>query len=300
MRYVLIGLGILVVLLVAAVLIGPSLIPASVYRDQIAQAVEQATGRSFKIEGDVSLSIFSTVKAKVEKASLGNMPGGVAPNMAEIGRLDVGLKLLPLLAHRAEITSFVLNDAVIHLEVDKDGKANWDFAKTKQPEQAQAPSASNPLSELSLGDVRLVNGLVTYEDLKTGDKKELKNIDAKIELPNLDSPLKIDGNLTYNAQQLHLTFELTKPRAVMQKGTSALSVNVSGTPLNASVQGDATFGDQMTFVGDTKLDVPSVRKLSAWVGNPMSGSKGFGPMSIAGHVSFAGDTFAFDNADLKF
>ncbi|HXZ67239.1 MAG TPA: AsmA family protein, partial [Alphaproteobacteria bacterium] len=163
MRYILIGLGVLVVLLVAAVLIGPSLIPASVYRDQIAQAVEQATGRTFKIEGDVSLSIFPTVKAKVEKASLGNMPGGVAPEMAEIGRLDVGLKLLPLLAHRAEITSFVLNDATIHLEVDKDGKANWDFAKTKQPQQQVQPSsASNQLSELSLGDVRLVNGLVTY------------------------------------------------------------------------------------------------------------------------------------------
>lgn len=302
MRVVLIGLGVLVVLLIAAILIGPSLIPSSVYRDQIAQAVQQATGRTFKIDGDVSLSVFPTVKAKVEKASLGNMPGGSAPTMAEIGRLDVGLKLFPLLAHRAEITSFVLNDATIHLEVGKDGTANWNFPKTRQPEQAATPASSgeNPLQELSLGDVRLVNGLVTYENLQTGDQKEIKNINAKIELPNLDQPLKIDGDLTYNDQALHLTAELTKPRAVMQKGSSAISFSVKGDPLSASVSGDATFGDQMTFVGDTKLDVPSVRKLGAWLGSPIAGDRGFGPMSISGKMNYTGDAFSFDNADLKF
>ncbi len=303
MQVVLIGLGVLVVLLVGAILIGPSLIPASVYRDQIAQAVEKATGRSFKIDGDVSLSVFPTVKAKVEKASLGNMPGGAAPNMAEIGRLDVGLKLFPLLAHRAEITSFVLNDAIIHLEVGKDGKANWDFPKTQtqpEPQQAAAASGENPLQELSLGDVRLVNGLVTYENLQTGDKKEIKDINAKIELPNLDQPLKIDGDLTYNAQALHLTAELNKPRAVMQKSTSAISFSVKGDPLSASVTGDATFGDKMTFAGDTKLDVPSVRKLGAWLGSPIAGDKGFGPMSVSGKMNYTGDAFSFDNADLKF
>ncbi|MFZ1989958.1 MAG: AsmA family protein, partial [Alphaproteobacteria bacterium] len=84
------------------------------------------------------------------------------------------------------------------------------------------------------------------------------------------------------------------------KGASALSFSVSGQPLNASVQGDATFGDKMTFVGDTKLDVPSVRKLGAWLGSPISGDKGFGPMTVSGKMNYTSDNFSFDNADLKF
>jgi len=306
MRVILIGLAVLVVLIVGAIIIGPSLIPSSVYRDQITAAVEKATGRQFQINGPVSLRIFPTVEASVSAASLGNSPGGTAKDMADIGRLDVGLALFPLLSHHAEIKSFVLNDPVIHLEVDKSGKTNWNFAAAPSAAGASAPTPSQPsagnnaLSELSLGDVRLVNGLITYQNKETGGHYELSGINAKVALPSLDQPLKFDGDAVYNAQKLTVSAALTKPRAAMDGGTTAVTAKVGGDPLSASFNGNVTFGAKPQFAGVTKLDVPSVRRLSAWLGNPMQGSKGFGALSIAGNVSFTGNAFAFQNADLKF
>ena len=87
---------------------------------------------------------------------------------------------------------------------------------------------------------------------------------------------------------------------MVEGGTTALTAKLNGEPLTVSFDGNATFGDKPQFAGDTKLDVPSVRKLSAWLAIRWRADKGFGPLSIAGHVSYTGDTFAFQNADLKF
>src|SRR5450432_1325162 len=117
-RWIVIGVLAVLVLAGAAVFVGPMLIPASVYKSEISKAVEKATGRTFKIDGSVHLSILPSLKAVVEKASLSNAAGGKAQDMAEVGKLSVGLKLIPLLSRHFEISSFVLEDAVIHLESD--------------------------------------------------------------------------------------------------------------------------------------------------------------------------------------
>jgi AsmA protein len=300
MRTILIGVGVLVVLILAAIFIGPQLIPASVYRTQIANHVEDATGRPFKINGKISLSVFPTIKAHIGDASLGNAPGGKAANMAEIGRLDAGLALFPLLSGHVQVTNFVLRDAVIHLEVEKDGTPNWQFAKgakTATPSES-APTTGGP-SQLSLGDVRLVNGLITYDDLKSGKSYEVKDINARVQLPSLDHPLKINGSATYKDQTIDLTAAVNKPRAAFEGGTTPINASLQSPLLKASVNGDTTFGKEIAFSGTTSLDVTSLRQLAAWLGNPLSSKSGFGPLSISGQASYKAGAFAFDNAKLN-
>src|SRR5690606_9006880 len=57
--------------------------------------------------------------------------------------------------------------------------------------------------------------------------------------------------------------------------------------------------DPLQAGGDLKLDVPSVRELARWTGNPieLKGS-GLGPLSIAGKLAMAGDRISFSNATL--
>jgi len=59
-RRVLIGLGVVALLLLAAVFIVPSLVDWNGYKPRIADAVREATGRDLVIDGDIGLSILPT------------------------------------------------------------------------------------------------------------------------------------------------------------------------------------------------------------------------------------------------
>jgi AsmA protein len=300
-RLLLISLAVLAVGAAAIVLV-PMLIPAEVYKAEIAKAVEKATGRSFQIAGEVKLEVLPKVHASLEKASLANVPGGKAPWIAEIGRVSVGLKLWPLLARRVEISSFVLEDAVIHLEVDASGAPNWKFAPAQSAaaESSAGGAKDTGVKEISLGDVRLVNALVTYDDRKTGASYEVSRIGAKIELPSLDAPFKVAGDATYKGESINLNAKVAKARALLEGGTSDLSVQAKSALLNAGFDGAATFGTKLALSGESKLDSPSVRKLAAWLGTPISGQTGFGPLSVSGQTALEGKRLSFENAQVHF
>lgn len=60
-KKLLIGLGVVVLLLVAAALIVPWLVPLDTYMQQVAQQVKKSTGRDLTVEGDLSFSLLPTV-----------------------------------------------------------------------------------------------------------------------------------------------------------------------------------------------------------------------------------------------
>jgi AsmA protein len=303
-RLIVLGLVGLVLLGVVGVFIAPMLIPADVYRTEIAKAVSKATGREFKIAGAVHLNVFPNVRATVEKASLANAAGGQAANLAEIGRFSAGLKLMPLLARRVEISSFVLEDAVIHLEVDAAGKPNWQF-DTMKP--ASSAGGSNPaagqvkqVKEISLGDVRFVNGSISFDNLKTGASYQLTKIAASVALPSLDAPFKLAGDAVYKGERVWLSAQVAKARALVEGGSTDVSADLKSELVSAGFNGAATLGDKLSFAGVAKLDSASVRELAKWLGTPIAGGTGFGPLAVSGTASFDGKHVAFEDAQLHF
>ena len=62
MKKVLIGLAAIVVILVVAVLVLPSLVPKDTLRAQIENQIESATGSEVVIAGDVGVSIIPSVE----------------------------------------------------------------------------------------------------------------------------------------------------------------------------------------------------------------------------------------------
>ena len=204
MRVVLIGLAVLVVLVVGAIVIGPSLIPSSVYRDQIASAVEKATGRPFKINGAVSLRMFPSVKASVNPPRSATCRAA-KPRPWRNRPARCRPALFPLLSHQVQIQSFVLNDAVIHLEVDRMARPIGTSRAQPEPESAAAAPGHTAAAR---------SRAVPAEPWRCAPRQRARhlpepairrplraeNINAKIELPSLDKPLKVDGDAIYNAR----------------------------------------------------------------------------------------------------
>lgn len=308
MKKLLIGLGIVVVLLIAALIVVPMLIPLESYKGEIQAQAKQATGRDLRIDGDISLSLFPVVAVSVADVGFSNAPGASTPEMASIQRLDIALQILPLLSGEVAIDRFILENPVINLEVDAEGRPNWDLQMADDPAASAgsgdtaAPSdGGSEMTELRLGDVRLVDGTLNYLDRRSGQETQISDVNMELSLPSLSSPFAASGSAAWNGETVSLEINAENPRAIMAGEASALAMKVDSAPVTFSFDGAARNAQALGLQGDLALDVPSIRELAAWVGSPLDfPGEGLGPFNISGQLEMMGPKVALTNANIKF
>src|SRR5688572_16018455 len=141
MKRVVIGTLSVIFVLVALALIVPFLIPTSTYKDQIETRIKAATGRDFRIGGELKFSILPSLELSARDIAFSNRPGAAQKEMVKLKGIDLKLKLGPLLSGRFEIVALELIEPQLVLEVDKDGKANWQFDTAVGTPAAAPPAA---------------------------------------------------------------------------------------------------------------------------------------------------------------
>jgi len=307
-KKILIGIGALVALVLVAVVVIPYVVPLETYKAQIAQQVEDATGRKMTIGGDLKLSVLPRLEVATSKVTLANAPGGKAKNMLELGEMRVEVALFPLLSGKVAIDTFVLVDPVINLEVDRSGRKNWEF-KTAEKKTDQAPGRGEPadkdggvgLKALQLGDVRLVNGRVTYSDATSNTTERIDGINMKVSLPGLDQRFNADGSLNVHGERIDLKVTIEKPRVLIDSGETPLEARVTSKHVNLSFKGSHREAATAATKGAVELNVPSMRALAAWLGEPLKGNPNtLNKLVVRGNLDMTGKTIAFTNATLEF
>jgi AsmA protein len=172
---VLLGLlALFVVLVLAAVILIPMFVDPNDYREEIARAVEEETGRSFEIEGELSLSVFPWLGLEVGRMRLGHPPGFGAEPFAEIGSAAVGAKLLPLLSRRLEVSTLRLDGLRLHLIQLADGSNNWeDLGEDDGVPPAPRPDDGRGFKLERIDGLRLTDALVRFDDRQAGSVIEV-------------------------------------------------------------------------------------------------------------------------------
>lgn len=315
MKKLLIGLGVVVVLIVAALFVVPPLVPADIYKEQIAAQVQAATGRRLEIKGAMSFSLLPSVAIEAGDVSFANAPGAAKPNMATLKQLVVKLKVFPLITGQVEIDSFVLVEPVINLEIDKRGQPNWLFsAKTEAGKPAAKPAEQNNaaaedgagggagdvgLSDIRLGDVRIVNGTVTYSDARSGASETISQVNLTLSLESFTSPFDATGGLVWNGKALKLSAHAGSPADLLAGKPTKARLGVESEMVTLSFDGSVTNTKRFQAEGPVTLDVPSIRALADWAGAPieMQGA-GLGPLKIEGQLALHGAAVSFSNASI--
>src|SRR5690606_38721564 len=95
LKKILIGLGGLIVLLVAAAFIVPMVIDWNGYKAEIAEAAEQATGRKVTITGDISARLLPSPSLSAKGIAFENAPEGSDPAMVALDEVTVDVALFP-------------------------------------------------------------------------------------------------------------------------------------------------------------------------------------------------------------
>ena len=304
MKKALIAIAALVVIVIGGLLVAPAFIPVSVYKDQIQTRAKDATGRELVINGAIGLTLFPTVALDVKDVTFANPPGAASKDMARLKRLLVAVKLMPLLRGSLEIDSFVLDEPVIALEIDKQGRGNWVFG-TQAPAASQgqarpAVGGGTMSGEIKLGEVRLKDGRLTYLDARTGEKQDVTAINATVDLPDLDHPLKVEGGAAWRGKALTLKLDVDKPRALMSGQAAGVALQLGGDPVKLGFKGQVAAAGQAKVQGDIDLAMPSVKGLAEWVGQPIDARPNtMGALAIAGKLDLQGAKTAFTGAKVS-
>lgn len=296
------------VLLVVLALAVPLFIPADAYKDQIVAAVERSTGRTLTINGDLDLRFRPGLEFSIQDATLSNAPGATDPLMAQMDSMTIGVDWRALFSRKITITKFILEDPVISLEIMKNGKANWEFMPDAQPAAQEGGEANDVSSDtvtgnldaLSFGDLKIVNGQLTWRNHLAGQIYEISNVNLKVELPDLKGPVKIAGDLIYNSEKFDLDLALGSLAAITSGAQTTFGLDLKSQLIKAKLDGTLTGGQDTTIKSHARVDVPSVRKLAAWTGAPVASEKGFGPFIIEGDLNAAGPIYSFTGAKVTF
>ncbi|SKA33584.1 Uncharacterized protein involved in outer membrane biogenesis [Enhydrobacter aerosaccus] len=198
---VLIGAGSILGLVIVALLLVPAFVDLNGRKAELAAEVKKATGRDLVIDGPISLSILPSPSVSATGVKFFNMPGAKNPNMVEVRSVIVRPSVLALLAGRLEVSEVVLDQPKIVLEVNAEGKPNWEFA----PSVAEAkPVASKPSSPrpLSLGTLAIRDGTLIFSDAQQGISVVAEKANLSASVGSLDGPYSAAGSATINGAPL--------------------------------------------------------------------------------------------------
>jgi len=203
---IIIGLLLLIVLAVAALLIT---FDANNYKDQIIEQAELQTGREFKIDGDIELSVFPWIGLKVEQVMLGNAQGFSDRPFVEIAQLDVKVMMLPLLKKEVQVDKIRLHGLVVSLEVDEQGKNNWsDLSKsaaedgTKQENvdtktdvsEKSTEGGNEVLAGLAVNGIEFVEASFRWSDAQTNTLASISDLSLETSAISFNELINVEFN----------------------------------------------------------------------------------------------------------
>jgi uncharacterized protein involved in outer membrane biogenesis len=173
----------------------------NLFKHPIERIASAKSGRTVTIAGNLNVHIWSwSPTVTLNGFTLGNPPWESGPPMAHIERLQIQLKLLPLLKGDVILPRVELIKPQVYLHQDKSGRANWTF-ENKAPTNEKA---SKPTKLPAIRDFLIESGTLKLAD----DIRKLK-VDGTVEAHEKPSnedptPFRIEGKGSINEQPFEM------------------------------------------------------------------------------------------------
>ena len=213
LRYVLIGIGVLIVLLIVV----PFFIPVNQFKPTIEEKASAALGRKVQL-GNLSLSLLHGALT-AQDLSVGDDPKFSPSPFLTAKSVSVGVEIMPLIfSKQLNVTDITIDGPQVTLLKNANGVWNYSTAgasaSTSAPAEAKSTAASTPaassatpdisVKELELKDGKIVVGTTASQQRTTYDHVNVKASDFSLnskfpvsvsaDLPGGGS-LKLDGNV---------------------------------------------------------------------------------------------------------
>jgi AsmA protein len=212
-KYGLLGLGGLLILVVAAVVVFALTFDPNKYKGQAEAAVKEKTGRTLKLAGNIQLAFWPSLGAKVAGVSLSEKDS--ASEFLSLESAQVSVAVMPLLRGAVMVDGIRIAGLKANVVKDKQGKFNFSDLTEGEAKKPAAPAEKGGGAPVAFDvtSVRIERSSVAYRDLATGQEIALSDIDlstgrisdqasgklklsvqAKGRNPDLDTRLQLAGD----------------------------------------------------------------------------------------------------------
>lgn len=290
MKKFLIFLLVVVLVIGGGVFAAVKMVPLETLKPQIQEKFRAATGRELIIDGDMRVTIWPDIGVKIGKVAVSNATWGKAEHMLSLDEMDAALKLMPLFEKRVEIDRFVLRAPRIYLETSKSGQNNWDIGTGKKavPEDGgdnnkeSAASAAAKDFSLSFDALKIIDGVVHFEDHGKAEKYAFDDINVTVAGSDIDSPVSLDGKMQYRARQLHFSFNADKLGAVMTGKAFAGKIAFEADPfIKTTLDGKFLQSADNYLTASAETKIGDINGLLNWLSPTHNGEIPFTSLGFA-------------------
>ena len=283
-------IGIVSLLLLALIFVGPALIKVDRYRPQVISYLQEKTGKQVEI-GRLALTFFP-VSMHIDNFGVKNPSIFPRGYVVQVARIDAELSVVALLHRQVVIKSLMLEDPVLNMTSDPDGP--WNFENP----QAKASQNAFPLGVISR--VQIKRGQLIASNLLPSDTAgpiffEAHKISCDLEQVNLvgiinPSSSSMDGQGSLKAGLLRFgSVEIRNMESKLLLESRRVSfVDVKAEIYGGNAAGELTFDlsrKNASFKTNARLSGINVAQLLAAF--PNGGGKITGKME--GDVKLAGE-----------
>jgi AsmA protein len=302
-------------------------LPVDLVQERLIAEVKAKTGRDLVIGKQVSFSVWPRLTVALGDVTLSDPPSmttGIP--LLKVKSIEAQVQMWPLIVREVAVDRLVLREPVIRLRVDAQGRRNWQFADLLPPRPVRyAQAGSNdlrslpkdlqdfakggttpavragknrgPVDQLSLEDVRLVDGTIHYLDDRTGQVEQIQAVNLELKASGLAAALETSGNLTWRGQPLMLTSKVTPFRALLEDQPMKVAANVQGAPLALAFDGTVNPLDASAD-GKLSFKTASLEAMTAWLGRPVKSGASPDPLDFLATTRISANAVSLSDVNL--
>ena len=258
LKYVVIAFTALVVLVIGVIAYVSATFDPNQYKPQIVKAVKDKTDRTLKLDGDIKLSFWPSIGAKVGKASLSER--GSDKPFAAVEEVRVAVKLMPLLSKQVIVDTVEVRGLRASLVKTRDGKTNIDDLAGAPPpakQTAPAPKGGEAAFKVDIARIEIEDAAIQYIDQVAGANYALSKLNLKTGriAPGVPTNVELSVHAQADKPKLNLQTAL-KTRLTFDPGTQRLTLE--GLDLDA--KGDAAQFKGLVASAKGDIDVRGATK----------------------------------------
>ncbi len=280
---------ILILLTVGGIFLLPQLIPLEKLKPEIQAQVKKQIGRDLLIDGEIKVSLWPNISLNLKNVSLSNADWGHEKNLITLDEIDAELKLLPLFSKSIEVSRFILRKPRIYLELNKDGKSNWEFdnnnnsLKLDTSSSTESSESSIPKDfNIKLGEFKITDGVLSYNDHSQKTKYALDEINISIDAKGMNSIIKVKGDAQYRARNIKIDLSADKLASLISMSPFKGAVSLKIEPF-AKISVNGQFLENTNKYMTVKMDtvISDINGLMNWASPTGAGEIPFNTLKLS-------------------
>ena len=283
MKKLLIGIGSLVIIILAVVTVGGFVLLQTIdlekVKSEVIAAVKEKTGRDLTL-GKLDIAVSFSPAISVREASLSNPSWAKSPYLAKVKEASVSFDVLPLLSKQLKINSIAIDGLETSLESSKTGEKSWDMQMDSgETKQAKAEASSNFSVAFEGIDGKDIG--INYLDQATGKKESVRL--SKIQLKG-DPKLSLTAHAERGDGQYEMTATGESVDAVLSGAPVEIAFHAKSGKSDAEIALKGTARDVTltpSFDGTISAKAASLSDFGAFSGSSLPASE---PLSLQSAV----------------